>query len=648
MGIAALGEILDATLTLRPILPLLIGAEAGVSAEAPRVVLAAQQFDEVALAAIAGLRCESLLFDVGSRRGDGITLEAKAAWVAPSRGVAIPAADPERPVETSDPSRVEASSTPETEEAPAEEAEQPREGSRRGRSDSRRGRRSRRPERARATEEASESGGSDSAVESAPAAAQADAGIEEISLFDLDDDVRTSDEDGANGRSRSRGRRRGRRGRGRANGSDTGDEDSNGAAEVTASDDRPARAPAPSRDRSDDDEESLVGDEEDEGFSVLADDAPDLDVPEVPAYDEDEESEGDDDAERDKARRDRELRRRARAEKVEEPEPAPRQTRRRAAFVACADRSSILTTLVLARDLRLVEGFWVYPQEDLMTFFRSIATDLRDDTPIHLIGFNASPPARDTIQAAALFKGRLDWYDHHDWPPEDLLALREALGEDRVHVASGGENSLATVLSLRTRRSRFSDKLVELITGRFTQHDYERWGRLWWHRLGELAGRSGERRSDVDELLVGRPSELARLAADVPAPDPPAEVAWVAERDFRIVHFGGYVMAVLEVPQELDLHLAARVARERFDAQISLAYRPNEELLVLGGDEGSGRRGLDLGAMTAHLSAKLEWVEALADDDHVARMRVRNLWQTDGRMDEVVAEIAMGRSIVEG
>ena len=204
------------------------------------------------------------------------------------------------------------------------------------------------------------------------------------------------------------------------------------------------------------------------------------------------------------------------------------------------------------------------------------------------------------------------------------------------------------MLSLRTRRSRFTDKLVELVTGRFTRHDYERWGRLWWHRLGELANRTGERRSDVDPLLVGRPSELARAAADFPVPDLPAEVDYVASRDFRLVHFGGFVMVVLEVPDEFDLHLAARIARERYQAPISLAHRPDGELLILGGDEGPAHRGLDLGAMTAHLAAKLDWVESLPDDDHVARMRVRNLWSTPGRMDEVVAEIAMGRSIVEG
>ena len=37
-----------------------------------------------------------------------------------------------------------------------------------------------------------------------------------------------------------------------------------------------------------------------------------------------------------------------------------------------------------------------------------------------------------------------------------------------------------------------------------------------------------------------------------------------------------------------------------------------------------------------------------ADDDHVARMRVHGLHRAPGRLDELIAEIAMGRSIVEG
>ena len=98
----------------------------------------------------------------------------------------------------------------------------------------------------------------------------------------------------------------------------------------------------------------------------------------------------------------------------------------------------------------------------------------------------------------------------------------------------------------------------------------------------------------------------------------------------------------------MDLHFTARIARERYDAQLSLAYREGEEMVALGGDEGRSRRGLDLGGMASHLVSKHEWIEALPDDDYVARVRVIGLWQHSERLDEVVAEIAMGRSIVEG
>ena len=128
----------------------------------------------------------------------------------------------------------------------------------------------------------------------------------------------------------------------------------------------------------------------------------------------------------------------------------------------------------------------------------------------------------------------------------------------------------------------------------------------------------------------------------------PPEPEFVAQRDFRLVHFGGFTLVVLEVPHDLDLHLAARIARERYDAQLSLAMRPEGELLVLGGDEGRARRGLDLAGMASHLAAKHEWIRALSDTDHVARMLVRGLASDPTRLDEVIAEIAMGRSIVEG
>jgi hypothetical protein len=282
-----------------------------------------------------------------------------------------------------------------------------------------------------------------------------------------------------------------------------------------------------------------------------------------------------------------------------------------------------------------------------MTFFRGVATDLRADTPIYVVGFAASP-ARELLQAAALYQGRLTWFDHHAWPPEDVEAMRTTLGRENVVVEPGSGSSLPAVLADRTRRSRFSDKLVELVTGRFSEHDYERWGRTWWHRLEEIATRSGDRRADVDALLTGRPSDLARDAGRGPRPPLPEELAWVAQRDFRVVHFGGYTLVVVDAPPRLDLHLAARIARERFTADISLSLREGEDLVVLGSDETRGRRGLDLGSMVEHLAAKHSWIEALRDEDQVARARVRELGTRPERLEEVIGEIVMGRSILEG
>jgi hypothetical protein len=226
--------------------------------------------------------------------------------------------------------------------------------------------------------------------------------------------------------------------------------------------------------------------------------------------------------------------------------------------------------------------------------------------------------------------------------------MRTTLGRENVLVEPGSGSSLPAVLADRTRRSRFSDKLVELITGRFSEHDYERWGRTWWHRLGEIAARPGERRADVDALLTGRPSDLARDAGRGPRPPLPEELAWIAQRDFRVVHFGGYTLVVVDTPRHLDLHLAARIARERFAADISLSLREGEDLILLGSDETRGRRGLDLGGMVEHLAAKHTWIEALRDEDQVARARVRELGSRPERLEEVIGEIVMGRSILEG
>ena len=62
----------------------------------------------------------------------------------------------------------------------------------------------------------------------------------------------------------------------------------------------------------------------------------------------------------------------------------------------------------------------------------------------------------------------------------------------------------------------------------------------------------------------------------------------------------------------------------------------------------SVRRSLDLASMAEHLASKHDWIRALPDGDHVARMLVRGLASDPNRLEEVIAEVAMGRSIVEG
>jgi hypothetical protein len=641
LDLRSVGEILDAALDPRASFSLLLGGDVAprIDEHGPRLLIAAREFDPAALQVLSLLSLEVRAYDVTPGRGElGLSpreLPASAGGGAEGQPIRSPATAAEAPA-TPD---AEASS----DSGAAETAGREREPRERGRGRAR-GRGRREAGKPAELPEAAESS------EPAAAGGERPSGFDEVSLFDLEDESPTDSGEAPRRRRRSRGgRRRGRRSQGRSGEGSEGEGEGEGEG-GDREDQAPARtrgeAPRespPSVVRESDDGEELVDDDED--IVQLADDAPDLEDSVDLRY-EDQESEEEGDQEADRARAQRELRRRARAAKAE-PEP-PKPPRRRAAFVAHADRMSVLTAVLLARDVRLVESFWVYPQEDLMTFFRSVATDLREETPIFLVGFTASPPARDTLQAASLYRGRLHWFDHHPWPPEDLVALKEAIGDDAVHIVPGGESSLATVIAERTRRSRFSDKLVELATGRFTQHDFERWGRVWWHRAGEIARKRGDRRADIDPLLAGRPSDLAKEASRIEPPPPPLEVAFVSERDFRLVHFGGFVMVVLEVPEALDIHLAGRIARERYGAQLSLASREGADLLVLGGDDSRTRRGLDLGGMAAHLASKHEWITALPDDDFVARLHVSDLHSVPGRLDEVISEIAMGRSIVEG
>jgi hypothetical protein len=628
ISLPELAAILDGLNAVRPNLAAwLAKADPPVRLDAVRLLLAANEFSPAALALLSMLSLDQRSYDIQQPRGRDPELRLRES------GRAAPPAT----LRASTPAVLAESETRSDEVAAPE-----------GRVPGRRQRRGQRGGVPRAPRELREPRESGEAPESTGNR------YDEVSIFDLDEG--SESETGAR-RSR-RGRRRGRRSRsagaeivsGREESESQSDapsveredsETSSRASRGRSRGGKPTVAPAPIRDvlpPDDDADEDLA----DLLIPQIADvEEPSL-VPQL-AYD--------DDADESALAVAGDAVSAAEASRVEEPgaeaESIVHRPRRRAAFVVHADRRSLIAGLLLARDVRLVEGIWVYPQAELMTFFRSVATDLHEQTPIYVIGFTASP-ARDIIQAASLYADRIAWFDHHDWPPEDLESLREAIGAANVIMTPGAESSIPAVLTQRNRRSRFSDKIVELATGRFSQHDYERWGRVWWERLGAAAAKPGERRADIGPLLVGRPSDLAREASEAVPPPLPPEVEFVSGRDFRLVHFGGYRMVVVPTPREFDVHLAARIARERYGSQLSLAYTEGEEVLLLGGDESSSQRNLDLMSMATHLATKHDWIEAPQSDDYVARVRVRELAAHPDRLDDVIGEIAMGRSILEG
>tara|TARA_Y100000588_G_scaffold313387_1_gene340477 strand:- start:35 stop:193 length:159 start_codon:yes stop_codon:yes gene_type:complete len=52
--------------------------------------------------------------------------------------------------------------------------------------------------------------------------------------------------------------------------------------------------------------------------------------------------------------------------------------------------------------------------------------------------------------------------------------------------------------------------------------------------------------------------------------------------------------------------------------------------------------------MVEHLVEKFSWAEGLEDADHVARLRAVGLEDSPEKLDQILNEIAMGRSLLEG
>ena len=332
----------------------------------------------------------------------------------------------------------------------------------------------------------------------------------------------------------------------------------------------------------------------------------------------------------------------AEAEEPAAPEVEPGLRRRsRAAIIVCDEPDSILAALVLARERRSVVSFRVCPQDGLMDFFRGPATDIGENTDVLLVGFTCHPHPTDTLNSAELFRGRLRWFDHHEWAVEDLERLRRAISEEAVLIVEGAASPLAAVLATAERRSRFTDKLVELSARRLAEGDMEKWGYQVVGLLQKMAGKPGEYRNEISPLLSGKTGDLPSFDAVYRE-----EAAWVKENDPRIVHFGEYQLAVVRVPNELDAGEVGRRVRMSTGARLSLSSREGEDLLLIGCNE--EKRPINVLGLADHVGARVPWAQVKPGGDRLGRIRVAELDSHPERIETLIGEIVRNRSILYG
>ncbi len=329
---------------------------------------------------------------------------------------------------------------------------------------------------------------------------------------------------------------------------------------------------------------------------------------------------------------------------VAEPvqDPPPRARRSRAAIVVRDEADSILAALVLARDRRTIVSFRVLRQESLMDFFKGPATDLGDNVDVLVVGFTAQPRPKEILDTAELFRGRLQWFDHHDWAIEDIERLRAALGRDSILIAQDAANPLAAVTEVTERRSRFTDKLVDLSARRLSESDMQKWGYRVIHMIRKMAANPGEHRAEIVSVLAGKPTDLPSAGADVYG----AETQWVEEHDPRIVHFGEYQLAVCQVPRNLDPGEVGRRVRLRTGARLSLAAREGDDLVMLASND--EKRPLNVMSLLDAVGGELSFVRPKTGGDRVGRARVDELAERPERIEEVIGGIVRHRSILYG
>ena len=321
--------------------------------------------------------------------------------------------------------------------------------------------------------------------------------------------------------------------------------------------------------------------------------------------------------------------------------PPPRARRSRAAIVVRDEAESILAALVLARDRRTIVSFRVLPQDQLMNFFKGPGTDLPDNVDLLVVGFTAQPRPKEVLDTAELFRGRLQWFDHHDWAIEDVERLRAALGRDSILIASEAASPLAAVTDVTERRSRFTDKLVDLSARRLSETDMQKWGYRVIQLIQRMAAAPGEHRAEIVSVLAGKPTDLPSAAGVYGA-----ETQWVEEHDPRIVHFGEYQLAVCQVPRDLDPGEVGRRVRLRTGARLSLAAREGDDLVVLASND--EKRPLNVMSLLDAVGGELSFVRPKTGGDRVGRARVDELDRRPERIEELIGGIVRHRSILYG
>ena len=115
-------------------------------------------------------------------------------------------------------------------------------------------------------------------------------------------------------------------------------------------------------------------------------------------------------------------------------------------------------------------------------------------------------------------------------------------------VEEDASSPLAAVTEVTERRSRFTDKLVDLSARRLSEGDMQKWGYRVIALIKRMAQSPGEHRAEIMPVLAGKPTDLPS------APDVyQAETSWVEENDPRIVHFGEYQLAVCEGARAISM-----------------------------------------------------------------------------------------------